>query len=659
MLIKELRIKNFGKFEEKTLPLDPGINIIYGENEAGKSTIHGFIRGMFFGITKARGRATKEDMYMKYLPWSNPSLYQGSMDIEVDNKTYRIYRNFHKDYRDYRIIDLETGREIGLEQGEGIPFLPGLLESNYRNTISIEQLKAKTEKELVTEVQNHITNLTTSKNSEVSVSEATQSLKAKKKEIEGKNTKEKYRKLKEQLNDYEIDEKRLKSSIDRLKNIENRQKHFHQLMKEKRHLEDNLSLVEIKLSEDYQYNYIRLEDDLKEYENLLKRENGALDQSKENSDRSNEKDTNREGVYNPKRDLGLYKKLLIPILGTVIIILTNSFHKLWIPFSILIWIGYLGSNFLLKRHTKGSEEATEKIQDKNLWVGANNFLDDITKRKEKILELNRVRTYEELVELAEDVKKKKEYRISLQEEKKRIQEYLSKKNEELATMADHIMKEYEQIESDQTNHVEYGNIQDKLNYAMQCDMLFCEKLKWNIDQLEERQVATYEGRRKLEELQEVIRWEEEELVALDLSISTIEKLSMEIHDTFGLSISHEVSDIISRLTNHRYEDIKVDEKLGIKVLYKDDYIPLEKLSVGTTHQVYLALRMAVAKMIYQGQDMPLLLDDCFAYYDDVRLKQVLLELAYHSSSQIIIFTCHKREKEILDQLGIKYHFISL
>ena len=58
MIIKDLQLTNFGKFNHKSMSLEPGLNIIYGENEAGKTTFHTFIRGMLFGIEKQRGKAT-------------------------------------------------------------------------------------------------------------------------------------------------------------------------------------------------------------------------------------------------------------------------------------------------------------------------------------------------------------------------------------------------------------------------------------------------------------------------------------------------------------------------------------------------------------------------------------------------------------------------
>ena len=59
MKIKELRLKNFGKFTNKEIHFSDGMNVIYGENESGKSTLYTFIRAMLFGLERGRGRAER------------------------------------------------------------------------------------------------------------------------------------------------------------------------------------------------------------------------------------------------------------------------------------------------------------------------------------------------------------------------------------------------------------------------------------------------------------------------------------------------------------------------------------------------------------------------------------------------------------------------
>ncbi|MEI3218409.1 MAG: AAA family ATPase [Lachnoclostridium sp.] len=61
MEIQELELKNFGKFTDEKIQLQDGIQLFYGENEAGKSTIHTFIKSMLFGMERGRGRASVND----------------------------------------------------------------------------------------------------------------------------------------------------------------------------------------------------------------------------------------------------------------------------------------------------------------------------------------------------------------------------------------------------------------------------------------------------------------------------------------------------------------------------------------------------------------------------------------------------------------------
>ena len=63
MIINKLEIKNFGKFHEKQVKFGSGINVVYGENESGKSTLHTFIRSMLFGMEHPYKEGEKADTY--------------------------------------------------------------------------------------------------------------------------------------------------------------------------------------------------------------------------------------------------------------------------------------------------------------------------------------------------------------------------------------------------------------------------------------------------------------------------------------------------------------------------------------------------------------------------------------------------------------------
>ena len=69
MKIKEIKINNYGNLKNKEINLENKINIIYGKNESGKSTLLNYIKNIFYGISKNKnGKDISE--YEKYLPWN-------------------------------------------------------------------------------------------------------------------------------------------------------------------------------------------------------------------------------------------------------------------------------------------------------------------------------------------------------------------------------------------------------------------------------------------------------------------------------------------------------------------------------------------------------------------------------------------------------------
>jgi len=75
MKIKKLQINNFGKLKNKEITLESGINVIYGENESGKSTLLDFIISMFYGINKNKNGKDISN-YDKYIPWEERRIFR-------------------------------------------------------------------------------------------------------------------------------------------------------------------------------------------------------------------------------------------------------------------------------------------------------------------------------------------------------------------------------------------------------------------------------------------------------------------------------------------------------------------------------------------------------------------------------------------------------
>lgn len=184
MKIRELHLRNFGKFEEKRIVLKDGINLFYGQNESGKTTAHTFIKCMLFGLERGRGRASVNDTFSIYEPWKNPNYYSGSMRFESGGKRFCLERHFDKYSRSARLCCEDDGEEFSLEHGDLEMLLGGLTAANYENTVAIGQMRVETNQSLATELQNYATNYYAAGHSEMDLEGAVASLHQKRKNVE-------------------------------------------------------------------------------------------------------------------------------------------------------------------------------------------------------------------------------------------------------------------------------------------------------------------------------------------------------------------------------------------------------------------------------------------------------------------------------------------
>ena len=152
----------------------------------------------------------------------------------------------------------------------------------------------------------------------------------------------------------------------------------------------------------------------------------------------------------------------------------------------------------------------------------------------------------------------------------------------------------------------------------------------------------------------------DEIVAIDLAHETMADLSSSIRDSFGLYLNKEASQYITGITGGIYDSMSIDENLNVFLNTKTKLVPLENVSSGTMDQVYLALRLAAAKLLQgSGSGFPLIFDDSFTQYDDERLKTALEWLASAYGGQIIIFTCHRREAQMLRARQVEFQLIEM
>ncbi len=178
MKIEELYLAGFGRFSNKRIVLQDGLNLIFGENEAGKTTLQHFIVGMLYGffVPTARRKTYTED-YARYEPWNSDATYGGTLICSKDERRYRIQRVFQKERESVVIFDADTGEDIS----EQFPYDPvtrlrdpgptlcGVSRTVFCNTANVAQLEITPQGDFSTAWEDQILSLTETADSSLSL----------------------------------------------------------------------------------------------------------------------------------------------------------------------------------------------------------------------------------------------------------------------------------------------------------------------------------------------------------------------------------------------------------------------------------------------------------------------------------------------------------
>ena len=183
-----------------------------------------------------------------------------------------------------------------------------------------------------------------------------------------------------------------------------------------------------------------------------------------------------------------------------------------------------------------------------------------------------------------------------------------------------------------------------------------EQRRWELErirsELGEKEIRRENIREQYEESEKSdsqIRLEEQ-CRALELAVEELQKAAQVTAGSMERSMSRRASEIFSAITDGKYRSLETDRQRGITVWDGERKIPAGRLSRGTVEQIYFCIRMAAAEILTE-EPLPLILDDVFAFYDDKRLESVLKWLS-GQGKQVIIFTCHSREEELLRGLTV-------
>ncbi|MBO5413638.1 MAG: AAA family ATPase [Clostridia bacterium] len=717
MKINNIKINSFGNLKDKEIELSENINIIQGKNESGKSTLLKFIVDMFYGISKNK-RGKEFSDYDRYKPWDTEE-FSGKLTYTLDDgKKYEIFRDFNKKnpkiYNE-RLEDISkefninklTGNEFFIEQTK-------IDENMFLSTLVSMQQEVKLDKTSQNVLIQKVANFASTGDDNISYKKAIEKINKKQIEEIGtersqgrpiniiKELKEKIENEKKELinfknKQYEIEE--IKNKIEKeIIDDENKLKLIKEIniIKEKQKIEnEKINLNKKIISENEEeikklnLEKNKIEEEIKNKE-LIFEENNLINNNKNKFiNELNFNDIEKQRIdsiqnkidkiesKNRKLKILLIAMCIVMIVITIIDIMftkTNWVSKIAISTIPIGFLVYIITVFVSEKNIKTQKEKLEQeIQEKNELTKRQNN-EEIQKEKN---ELNKIKTQIEILEKnisnqklnIEKIIQKNNLELNLEKEKIK-NNYLEKldfeKNNELINNKinseenNNLIKEKIKLE---INNYFNNNLNDEINFLE--NKLNKNKLEIHSLELDKNNlIPKLEKLSSLEEQLEELKEKEENLLkdneAIELLKEVLEIAYNKMKDSVTPKFTNNLSKNIEKISNGKYKNVRVNDEEGIIVEKENgEYISAEKLSVGTIEQLYLSLRFAMISEISE-ENMPIILDEAFAYYDTERLTNILKYLYNEfKDKQILIFTCTDREKEILEKQKIKYNLIQL
>ena len=640
MKIKEIKINNYGNLENKDINLKNKINIIYGKNESGKSTLLSYIKNIFYGISKNKNGKDISD-YEKYKPWGRID-YSGKLKYELDNgQEFEIFRDFNK--KNPKIFNEnmeEISDKFNIIKKDGTQFFyeqTNVDETMFTSTVVSMQSEVKLDKQEQNILVQKLANLAGTGDDSLS-----------------------YKKVVDKLNKMQIEEIGTERSQNRPINIINdRLKTIENVINELQEYQKDKELTEAKKSV-YASQISNLENELEALKNLKI----ILLHKQNNEEKINIKNNYKKEKLNKKIDLNAEKDNLI---ARNKIKKDKTNKKVNLKKYILIMALILIINVVIYF-------ANENTIKNNILGILNYCLIPIYLILVFLIEFNKSTQIKKVIN-----KEQEEFNnelVLLDKQIEIIDEEIRKINKEI---------ESEQASSDNEIEVEINNLRESLEGKINIDELLDNVNEKNIDTITyeaqdklnknkvELQTIKYEENNISEKLENLATLKEEfdklvedkeELIKrndeINLTKNFLNEAYINMKNSITPKFTENMSKNISKISNNRYTKVGINEEKGLIVENEfGEYIPAERLSVGTIDQLYLSLRLSMIDDLSE-ENLPIILDEAFAYYDDYRLENILKFLNENMNNhQVIIFTCTKREQEILNKNNIEYNLVNI
>ena len=207
MYFSKLLLKDFGKFHNREINLKPGINVIYGKRNAGKSTVADFEYAMLYGISTHP--ETDADDLGHHKPMDGRG-FSGKAYIQKDGEEYLVERSFRRHNMTTQMLNVKNGREEKLIHKNSLyEKVTDLDQRTYSDALYIRQ-QEKTENQA--EIFNSfVTNLATTGSSNLDKRRALAILKEQRNALDVTETETQIAAIKEEMIQYDGDDEALQN----------------------------------------------------------------------------------------------------------------------------------------------------------------------------------------------------------------------------------------------------------------------------------------------------------------------------------------------------------------------------------------------------------------------------------------------------------------
>lgn len=622
MIIREANIGKFGKLENQKYQFAPQINVIYGANESGKSTLMQFLKAMLFGLEKTRVRKTL-DTYNRYEPWDTPAYFYGSMMFETGQQQFLLERNFYYKEKRARLVNIRDGEELSVEYGDLDMLLGNVSAAAYENTCCIGQEQLLPGRELGVLLEDERSNLAQTGSGDFQLSKALQELEQKRKNAE-KTRKELEQQRLSHIHQLEVNQQVLERDIAGLKAQQEKQSTQQGTVQEQvRALQQQMEPVQTA----YQ-TVCRREQELKsavaqeqlEWEQV-EREQWKREQFRREQEKTDalQQKSGKNAGFSPLLLIGVAGLILAPVLRSAM----DGFQKIAPALNIiciLLILAGLVSAYRKSREKKTADSGQKHRQSVNDSVQNHREQDSRANDRANLQSVERERR------------------------KAALDQKLQRVCQQKSTLEEQLQKLKDQKKSLQLQAARQEGSGDQLQSQIQEKEVELENLTEQVAELQQETLDEQHAR--------------EDRDALELAAETMSRLAARMSKALEHTLDKEMSGILAQITGNVHEQLQVTDGQGIVLAEQLQKRTPEAYSQGTMQQAYFSYRMAAGHMLMKEEPLPFLLDETFANYDEERLRQTLRWLA-EQENQIFLFTCRETEMRLLTEEDIPFASIRL